>query len=69
MAELLHLEKLWAGYGMAESRRRSWIHMVGFAAVTALTVYVIIDMEYPRFGLIRVDEVDEVLVRLRQSMK
>ncbi len=57
-----------AGYGMAESRSRSWIHMVGFAAVTALTVYVILDMEYPRFGLIRVDEVDEVLVRLRQSM-
>ena len=57
-----------AGYGMAESRSRSWIHMIGFAAVTALTVYVILDMEYPRFGLIRVDEVDEVLVQLRQSM-
>jgi hypothetical protein len=58
-----------AGYGMAESRRRSWIHMVGFAAVTCLTVYVILDMEYPRFGLIRVDEVDEVLVQVRQSMR
>ena len=58
-----------AGFGMAESRSRSWIHMVGFAAVTSMTVYVILDMEYPRFGLIRVDDLDEVLVQLRQSMK
>lgn len=57
-----------AGYGMAQGRGRSWIHILGFAAVTSLTVYVILDMEYPRFGLIRVDAVDEVLVELRKSM-
>jgi hypothetical protein len=59
---------LMAGYGMAGSRRRSWLHILGFAAVTALTVYVILDMEYPRFGLIRMDAVDEVLVDLRRTM-
>ena len=57
-----------AGFGMAESRSPSWIHMVGFAAVTAMTVYVILDMEYPRLGFIRVDDLDDVLVQLRQSM-
>jgi len=31
-------------------------------------VYVILDMEYPRFGLIRVDAFDQVLIELRQSM-
>ena len=60
---------LMAGYGMAGGKTRSWIHMVGFAAITALTVYVIVDMEFPRFGLIRVDATDQVLVDLRQSMK
>ncbi len=58
-----------AGYGMAGSKYRSWIHMVVFAAMTAVTVYVILDIEYPRFGLIQVDAADQVLVELRESMK
>jgi hypothetical protein len=59
---------LLAGYGMAANAARSWIHMLAFAAATAVTVYVIIDMEYPRLGLIRVDAVDHVLSDLRRSM-
>ena len=59
---------LLAGYGMAGSKTRSWIHMVGFAAVMAGAVNVIVDIEYPRLGLIRVDSFDQVLVDLRQSM-
>ena len=43
--------------------------MIGFAAVMALVVYVIIDIEYPRLGLIRVDTYDQALVDLRASMK
>lgn len=58
-----------AGYSMAGSTRRSWIHMIVFAAMTAVTVYVILDIEYPRLGLIRVDAADQVLVELRESMK
>jgi len=42
---------------------------VGFAAAMALTVYVIVDIEYPRFGLIRVADADRVLLELRESMK
>jgi hypothetical protein len=30
---------------------------------------VILDIEYPRSGLIRVDAADQVLVELRESMK
>jgi len=58
-----------AGYGMAGAKSRSWAHVVGFAAVTALTFYVILDIEYPRIGLIRVDAADQVLIQLRESMK
>ena len=58
-----------AGHGMSGSKARSWIHSVGFAATLAGTVFVIMDMEYPRRGTIRLDSFDQVLVDLRQSMK
>ena len=51
------------------SKTRSWVHIVGFAGILAVTVFVIMDMEYPRLGMIRVDSFDQVLVDLRQSMK
>ena len=59
---------LLAGYAMAAGKTRSWLHMVGFAAIMALAVYVILDLEYPRLGFIRVDAFDQALVELRQSM-
>ena len=60
---------LLAGYGMAGGKSRSWVHMIGFAAVLAVAVNVIIDIEYPRFGLIRVAASDQALAQLRDSMK
>jgi hypothetical protein len=60
---------LLAGYGMAGGKSRSWIHILAFAAVTAITVYVIMDIEYPRLGLFRVDATDRVLIDLRESMQ
>jgi len=60
---------LLAGYGMAESKARSWLHILGFALSMSVAVYVILDFEFPRVGLIRVDAFDQVLVDLRNSMK
>lgn len=60
---------LLAGYGMASAKERSWMHMLGFAMITALVVYVIVDLEYPRRGFIRVDASDQLLLELRESMK
>jgi hypothetical protein len=57
-----------AGYHMAGGKARSWPTPVGFAAVLATTVYVILDTEYPRLGLIRVDAADEVRLELRRNM-
>ena len=56
------------GYGTSSSKDRSWLHMVAFAAILSVTVYVIVDLEYPRLGLIRVDAADQILVDLRKSM-
>jgi len=63
------MSSLLAGYAMAGGKTRSWIHVVGFALIMATTVYVILDLEFPRLGIIRVDPFDQVLVELRQSMK
>jgi len=60
---------LFAGHGMAESKTRSAIHVLGLAASLAISVYVILDLEYPRRGLIRIDAFDRALVELGQSMR
>jgi hypothetical protein len=53
---------LLAGNAMLKSRSPNWIHILGFAAITTITMYVIADLEYPRRGLIQVDDLDRMLV-------
>jgi hypothetical protein len=60
---------LLVGYGTSPNKERGWFHTMVFAAVLALTVYVIIDLEFPRLGLIRIDADDQILHELRQSMR
>jgi hypothetical protein len=60
---------LLAGYGMGGKSRRPWLHAIVFAAVMSVSVYVILDLEFPRLGLIRVDDFDQALVALRATMK
>jgi hypothetical protein len=60
---------LLVGYGMADAKKRNWLHIIGFALVMASAIYVILDIEYPRFGFIRIDAFDEALIELRDSMK
>jgi len=60
---------LLAGYGMSGGKSRDWLHLLAFAMVMAIVVYVIIDIEYPRLGLIQVDAFDQVLIDVRESMK
>jgi hypothetical protein len=68
MAVLALMSALLAGYAMAGGKIRSWIHVVGFAFILAATVHVILDLEYPRLGLIRANSFDRILVDLRKSM-
>jgi hypothetical protein len=60
---------LLAGYSMAGGKSRGWVHMIGLAAVMAFAVYVIMDIEYPRLGWVRMDSSDQVLIDLRNSMR
>lgn len=63
------LSAVLAGHGMSAAKVRRLSHRFMFAALTATTMYLVFDLEYPRFGLIRVDADDEVLVELRATMK
>lgn len=56
------------GYGVSNSKGRAWLHTAVMAFVLALAFYAIIDIEYPRLGLIRADAADQVLIELRGSM-
>ena len=69
MGILCLLASLMSGYGTALNKSRSMLHKIIFAAVMSFTIYVIIDLEYPRLGLIRVDAADSILIDLRNSMK
>ncbi len=62
------LSALLAGYGMS-CGRRSQLHIVTFATIISITVFVILDLEYPRQGFIRIDTADSVLMELLQGMK
>ena len=59
---------LLAGYRMAAGHYRSWLHILSFTVITVIVIYVIADIEYPRTGLIRLENFDQVLLELRQSM-
>jgi len=60
---------LLAGYRTAADKAYGWIHQIAFSASIAFTVYVILDMEYPRLGWIRIDAIDQVMINARGSMK
>lgn len=68
VATLALIGAVFAGFGMA-GRVRSWLHTLGFAAVVTMALFVILDFEFPRLGLIRVDVADSVLRDARDSMR
>jgi len=57
---------LLAGFRMSSGQHRSWLHILGF---TVLIVYVMLDVEYPRAGLIHLESADQLLVNLGEHMK
>jgi hypothetical protein len=60
---------LLVGNGMSAGKSSHRLHMLAYAGILALTIYVIVDLEFPRVGLIRVDAADRVLVEVREGMK
>lgn len=63
------ISALVAGYGMSGRKSRSWLHVIGYATITAVTMYVILDLEYPRLGILRLNSADTMMADLLRSMK
>jgi len=63
------LASLLAGYAMGSAKIRNWLHMILFALLISLTLYVIFDFEYPRRGIIRLDVADQIYIELRRTMQ
>lgn len=61
-----------AGFNMHRSSRRSTFHMLAFSLAIALSIYVILDLDDPRAGLITVESTDvtlrQLLDRFEQQM-
>lgn len=58
------------GYGLAGGKPFGMIlHMLGFALVLTVTIYVILDLDHPRVGLIRLDYADQALIDVLAGMK
>ena len=62
------VSSLLVGYVTCGTLVRSWFYMLLFAGTISVTFLVIIDLEYPRFGLIRIDAADQVMVELRRQI-
>jgi hypothetical protein len=59
---------LLVGYGSSTNKHRARLHAFVFAAITSLSIYMILDLEFPRLGLIRVDAADQLMIDLRKNM-
>jgi hypothetical protein len=60
---------LLAGHALARGGHGRRLHTYVFVGITALAVYVILDLEYPSIGLIQLDLADQLLLDMRASMK
>ncbi len=60
---------LLAGMNLASRSHRSWVHILGFAAIISFSVYVVLDFDSPRTGMIRLDMFDQTMLDLRSEMQ
>lgn len=57
-----------AGYSLAKAQRYHWIAIMTFSSLMTITICVILDLEFPRKGIIRLDDFDTFLVEARAAM-
>jgi hypothetical protein len=57
-----------AGFHAARHPRRSLLHMIVFAGVIAMLLYLMVDLMLPRSGLIRIRRADKAMQRLYENM-
>jgi len=68
LAVLVLASALLAGFGMAKSAEQSVLHLVVFAVIISASVYLILDIEHPRLGLITIESMNQSMIDLRKGM-
>jgi len=58
---------IFAGYALARVKARNWMYIIGIAACISIAGYVIVELEYPRLGLFRINAIDQSLADLRST--
>lgn len=62
------LSSLLAGYGMADRAKPLWLHRLSFCAAIGGTLFVTLNLEFPRLGLIHMGQRDAVLTQTLAEM-
>lgn len=55
--------------GYSGGSKPDWVIVVGFSLMISMTVYLIIDLDRPRKGMIKMDQQNENIVQLREMFK
>ena len=58
-----------AGNSLAAANARPWSHVLGFAILTCVSIYVILEIEFPRIGFVGIEKYDQALYDVRKTMK
>ncbi|GMU06155.1 hypothetical protein [Corallococcus caeni] len=56
------------GLTTARGEGRNWPYRLLFALVISSAIHVVVDLEYPRTGIVSTEDADSLLLELRQSM-
>lgn len=57
-----------AGYNMGIEKKRDWLLSIIFVVLMSGTIYIIMELEYPRLGKVSLNDFDLELVTLRKSL-
>jgi len=57
------------GYAMGMLRHRSPFPVAIFSLIVSATIYTVLDLDSPRYGLIRLDPIEQAMEELRDQMK
>lgn len=58
-----------AGESLSAAQPPAWRHMISFALIMCISVFVILEIEYPRIGFVSIEKYDKALYDLRKEIK
>jgi hypothetical protein len=57
------------GYNTAENQQKHSVHTICYVLLTAFTLYLIINLEFPRVGFVQFNSFDRMLIDVRDDMQ